>query len=105
MSLQAARDRIDANWENILTDSAIDGSYAVTFDASKNIGEGYYNEPDVFEKEFNQPIPAGTPAKIAGPVEIRHIQIVIRLIPGNPPSYYVHTCYPIVVATYFGKSK
>jgi hypothetical protein len=96
-------EHIQQNWSEIRTALSKDGSYAKTFDAGKAIGKGFYNETDVLIKEFNMQLAPGTAPKMVGPVDIRHILVVIRLIPGNPPSYYVHTSYPNAVATHFGK--
>jgi len=75
---------IRANWEQIRSDLALKGEHSGLHNARSPIGEGYYNT------NYGQ----GGPRVSTGPVPVGISTIVIRIIAGDPPSYYVHTAFP-----------
>jgi hypothetical protein len=71
------------NWETIRSNIAMNGVHEETFNAGRLIGEGF----------FNQNYGLGGP-----PISARSntplVTIRLRLVPGNPPSFFVVSAFP-----------
>jgi len=74
---------IQINWDNIRTDLAFEEVHKKTFDAGALVGEGFYN--------INQ---GGFGPRKAVYGQTSSVSITIRLVPGNPPSFYIVTAFP-----------
>jgi hypothetical protein len=88
---RAINDYLRAHWEQIRTDLALNGGHDATFNAGAPVGEGYYNA------RMFQPGAGANPQ--ATYIATRWVTIVIRIVPGNPPGFYVHTAYPTINLT------
>ena len=85
---RAINDYLRAHWEQIRSDLAMNLEHDATFNAGASVGEGYYNQ------RMFQPGAAANPQ--ATFITTRWVTIVIRVVPGNPPGFYIHTAYPTV---------
>ncbi|MCM3883411.1 hypothetical protein [Frankia sp. R82] len=75
---------VQANWEKIRSDLALDGYHAHAFDAGHLTGEGFFN------RTYGAP---GAPDAAYG--QTSYVEIRIKLVPGaDPPQPYIVTAYP-----------
>ncbi|QTR04541.1 hypothetical protein J7S33_06645, partial [Saccharothrix algeriensis] len=80
---RTVNDHIQANWETIRSDLALNGEYSVTFDAGHRTGEGFYNDGMY-----------GAGPRSAHYAQTSYATLRMRLIPGDPPSFFVVTAFP-----------
>ncbi|ALG10331.1 hypothetical protein [Kibdelosporangium phytohabitans] len=80
---RTVNDYIQANWDTIRSDLALNGEHSATFDAGHRTGEGFYNEGMY-----------GAGPRSAHYGQTSYATVRLRLIPGNPPSYFVVTAFP-----------
>lgn len=75
------------NWTRIRADLATTGRHAAAFKAPPGaVGEGFFNP--------NQGLPGGAANREAFYMKTNLVRIVINLIPGPPPDFYVYTAFP-----------
>gem|GEM_PF-4466061 len=78
---------IRENWARIRADLATTGRHANAFQAPPGaVGEGFFNR--------NQGLPGGAANRQAVYIRTNLVRIVINLIPGPPPDFYVYTAFP-----------
>ncbi|WP_405134901.1 hypothetical protein [Nocardia sp. NBC_01388] len=76
-------DYLQANWETVRSDLALDEFHKATFDTGHLTGEGFYNEG------MN-----GLGPKSARSSRTSFATVVLNLVPGRPPSFVVISAYP-----------
>jgi hypothetical protein len=80
---RTVNDYVAANWDTIRSDLALNGEHSATFDAGHRTGEGFYNEGM-----------HGTGPRDAHYTQTSYATVRLRLIPGDPPTFFVVTAFP-----------
>jgi hypothetical protein len=90
---QSVNRYLQQNWETIRSDLAMDGEHVNTFNPGEGVvGEGFRNPLEGLPGAGQGRGPGATVQPVY--VEYGRVTIVIRLVPGNPPSFVIVTAYP-----------
>lgn len=81
---RTVNDYVQANWDTIRSDLAVDGRHSGYFDAGHRTGEGFYNDGMY-----------GTGPRNAHYGQTSHAQVVLTLDGNQPPGVVVVTSYPV----------
>lgn len=76
-------EHIQSNWDLIRSDLSVDSRCDVTLDMGRLIGEGFYNLGQTGIGPWN-----------AVYSQTSYMTITVRLIPGDPPSFYIVRAFP-----------